>query len=90
MANIRLPAGNVVIEDADGKPIITAPLLDIYYTMAAAHDEKLSEKDNMRAVAKVINKEFNAKITWGQAGYLLSLLDEEIEKVKKPVTKKQG
>ena len=90
MANIRLPAGNVVIEDADGKPVITASMLDIYYTMVAVHDDKLSEKENMKAVAKAVNEEYKSKITWGQAAHLLSVLDEEIENAKKSITKKQG
>ena len=90
MNKLTVPLDEVEIDL--GKETITAPLLDIYYTMISdtlgpeGQLKTISTKQKMETMAASLNAEYNCNISWGQAAHLLSVLDDKMGDLKKNTT----
>jgi hypothetical protein len=86
MNEVEIITQEVTFKDSEsGEVLLTAPLMDLYYTIAlkSAEDPKLSNIDKSKAAALEVNSTYGCSLTWGQVANLLEKLDPMVNKVKK-------
>lgn len=90
MAKFQLPSSTYEVVDQDGKMLLSAPMMELYYTIALATEEaevaKLPRKQGFMIAANEVNSVYGSTLDWGQIIEILNDLSEQLESLKKNTT----
>ncbi len=93
MAKFTLPSSKYEVVDQEGKVLLEAPLMELYYTIALATEEaelsKLPRKQGFMMAAAEVNNVYGSTLDWGQIVEILNDLSEQLEALKKNTTSTQ-
>jgi hypothetical protein len=92
MATTRftLPSSKYEVVDQEGEVILSAPLMELYYTICLATEEatsaKLPLKQGYIMAANEVNAVYGCTLDWGQIIEILNDLNDQMESLKKNTT----
>ncbi len=89
----KLTTSKYEVVDEDNKVILSAPLLELYYTIALASEEataaNLPQKHGFIRAAEEVNQTYGCTLDWGQIVEILNDLNDQMESLKKNTTSTQ-
>lgn len=88
MSEFTLIRNNITIKDEDGNTLISAPVLDLYYTISNCFigNENAPVKHTMQLAAQQLNTDYGTNLSWGEVADLLDELHDRMEQIKKKRT----
>lgn len=93
MSEFILSDSNFIVKDEQDNVLLCANELDLYYLIALAVDaeenENIPQRQRFQQASEWINKEYDAKLTWGQVITIFNHIHEKVEDSKKKTTSMQ-